>query len=47
MPTLGELIDGALSADEAARFRAHLRREDELGRGIDRFAVAFLRARKG
>jgi arsenite methyltransferase len=46
-PTLAEAIDEALSADEAARFRAHLRREDELGRGIDRFAVAFLRARKG
>jgi arsenite methyltransferase len=45
-PTLAEAIDGALSAEEAARFRAHLRREDELGRGIDRFAVAFLRARK-
>ena len=26
--------------------RSHLRREDELGRGIDRFAVAFLRALK-
>jgi SAM-dependent methyltransferase len=44
VPTLGEAIDQALDAEEAARFRAHLREKVESGDGVERDAVACLRA---
>jgi arsenite methyltransferase len=45
-PTLGEAIDAALTPAEAARFRAHLRAEEESGRGVDRSAAAYVWAVK-
>jgi arsenite methyltransferase len=44
VPTLGEAIDRALDADEAARFRVHLRAQVEAGAGLGRSAHAYLRA---
>ena len=38
--------DAALGRDDAERFLGHLRAENEAGRGIDRYAVAFLWAVK-
>lgn len=43
-PTLGEAIEEALDADEAARFRAHLREQVESGEGRQRSAHVYLRA---
>ena len=45
-PTLGEAIDTALTPEEATHFRAHLRAEDDAGRGVDRSAAAYLWAVK-
>lgn len=44
VPTLRRAALDALGADDAERFLAHLRREAEAGRGIEREAWAFLRA---
>ena len=44
VPSLAEAIDSVLDADEAARFRAHLRGKAEAGDGVDRDAYAHLRA---
>ncbi|MEX1358218.1 MAG: methyltransferase domain-containing protein [Gaiellaceae bacterium] len=45
-PTLRETADDALGPEDAERFLGHLRAENEAGRGIDRYAVAFLWAVK-
>ncbi|MEX2646165.1 MAG: methyltransferase domain-containing protein [Gaiellaceae bacterium] len=45
-PTLRETADAALGPEDAERFLGHLRAENEAGRGIDRYAVAFLWAVK-
>jgi arsenite methyltransferase len=45
-PTLAELIDDALTPEEAERFVAHLRPLFEAKRGTSRSAVAYLRAVK-
>jgi arsenite methyltransferase len=47
IPTLGEAMDAALTAEERERFVAHLRPQVEGGRGVWRMAHAFLWARKG
>jgi arsenite methyltransferase len=44
VPTLGEAIDAALEADEAERFRSHLREQVESGGGRHRSAHFYLRA---
>jgi arsenite methyltransferase len=46
VPTFAEAIDSVLDADEAARFRAHLRAQAEAGEGTERDAHAYLWARK-
>jgi arsenite methyltransferase len=45
-PTVREAAEAALGPEDAGRFLAHLRSENESGRGIDRYAVAFLWAVK-
>jgi arsenite methyltransferase len=45
-PTVREAAEAALGPADAGRFLAHLRSENEAGRGIDRYAVAFLWAVK-
>ena len=45
-PTFGEVIDKALSAEEARRFTAHLRPLVEEGRRIERVALAHLWAER-
>jgi ubiquinone/menaquinone biosynthesis C-methylase UbiE len=44
--TLREAVTDALTPEEAERFLAHLRAELEAGRGVDRFAAAYLWAVK-
>lgn len=46
MPTIGEMMDAALTTEEAERFRAHMRGATAGGRGVERAAVAFLWAVK-
>jgi ubiquinone/menaquinone biosynthesis C-methylase UbiE len=46
MPTIGEIIEQALTAEEAQLFEAHLRPLVERGEGITRAAVAYLSATK-
>jgi arsenite methyltransferase len=46
VPSLGEAIDSALSPEEAARLRAHLRARAEAGDGLERDATGYLRAVK-
>jgi ubiquinone/menaquinone biosynthesis C-methylase UbiE len=46
MPTIGEVVEQALTLDEAQRFEAHLRPLVERGEGITRSAVAYLSATK-
>lgn len=46
MPSLGEIMDAALSPAEADRFRAHMREAMAQGRGIERLAAAYLSAVK-
>ena len=43
-PTLGELIEAALTREEAQRLETHLRPLVEAGEGVMRLAVAYLRA---
>jgi arsenite methyltransferase len=43
-PTLGELIEAALTREEAQRLEGHLRPLVEAGEGVTRLAVAYLRA---
>jgi ubiquinone/menaquinone biosynthesis C-methylase UbiE len=43
-PTFGELIEQALTRDEAEALEAHLRPLVEAGAGVTRLAVAYLRA---
>jgi arsenite methyltransferase len=43
-PTLGELIEAALTREEAQRLERHLRPLVEAGEGVMRLAVAYLRA---
>ena len=43
-PTFGELIDAALTREEAQRLETHLRPRVEAGEGVRRLAVAYLRA---
>jgi arsenite methyltransferase len=45
-PTFGELVDGALTPEEAERFIGYLKPLYEEGRGRSRSAVAYLRAEK-
>jgi len=45
-PSLGEMIDDALSPEEAKQFVSHLRPLFESKRGTSRSAVAYLRAVK-
>jgi arsenite methyltransferase len=45
-PTFGELVDRALTSEEAARFVDHLKPLYEEGKGTSRTAVAYLRAEK-
>jgi arsenite methyltransferase len=45
-PTLGEVLEAALTADERAAFEAHFRPLFEARQGQSRSAVAYLRARK-
>lgn len=45
-PTFGEMIDSALSREEAGRFAAHLRPLVEHGRRIERVALAHLWAQR-
>ena len=45
-PTFGELVDRALTPEEAERFIGHLKPLYEEGRGTSRTAVAYLRAEK-
>jgi arsenite methyltransferase len=45
-PTVREAAEAALGPKDARRFLDHLRSENEAGRGIDRFAFAFLWAVK-
>jgi ubiquinone/menaquinone biosynthesis C-methylase UbiE len=45
-PTFGELVDRALTPEEAERFFGHLRPLYEGGKGTSRNAVAYLRAEK-
>jgi arsenite methyltransferase len=47
VPSLGEAIDSALSPEESARLRAHLRSRAEAGDGLERDAAGYLRAVKG
>jgi arsenite methyltransferase len=47
VPTLAEAIDSALSPEEAARLRSHLRARAEAGDGVERDATGYLRAEKG
>lgn len=47
LPTLGAVLDDALTADERRRFAAHLRPRVERGEGVGRVALAYLWARKG
>ncbi|HEX9312713.1 MAG TPA: class I SAM-dependent methyltransferase [Actinomycetota bacterium] len=46
VPSMAEVIAEVLSPQEAERFEAHLRPLVESGSGLDRSAVAYLRARK-
>ncbi len=46
VPSLAEVVAEVLSPREAERFEAHLRPLVESGTGLDRSAVAYLRARK-
>jgi len=46
-PSLGEVIDDALTPEEATRFVSHLRPLFEEKKGTSRSAVAYLRATKG
>jgi arsenite methyltransferase len=46
-PTLSEVLDGALSTEEAAAFTAVLKPLVESGHGKDRTAAAYLTAVKG
>ena len=46
VPSMAEVVAEALSPPEAERFEAHLRPLVESGTGLDRSAVAYLRARK-
>ena len=46
VPTLAEAIDSALTAEEAARLRAHLRAKAEAGDGTERMATLYLWAKK-
>jgi arsenite methyltransferase len=46
-PSLAEMIDDALTSEEAERFVAHLRPLFESKKGTSRSAVAYLRAEKG
>jgi ubiquinone/menaquinone biosynthesis C-methylase UbiE len=41
-PTVREAAEAALGPEDAEHFLAHLRSENDAGRGIDRYAVAFL-----
>ena len=43
---MAEVVAEVLSPEEAERFEAHLRPLVESGSGLDRSAVAYLRARK-
>jgi hypothetical protein len=43
-PTFGQLIEAALTREEAQRLETHLRPLVEAGAGVTRFAVAYLRA---
>jgi arsenite methyltransferase len=43
-PTFGELIEAALTREEAQRLERHLRPLVEAGEGVTRLAVAYLRA---
>jgi ubiquinone/menaquinone biosynthesis C-methylase UbiE len=45
-PTFGEMVDRALTPEEAERFISHLKPLYEEGRGTSRKAVAYLRAEK-
>lgn len=45
-PTFGEMVDRALTPEEAERFVGHLKPLYEEGRGTSRTAVAYLRAEK-
>jgi hypothetical protein len=44
--TMGELIDGALSAEEATRFESYMRPLVDSGHGVMKSAFAYLRAFK-
>ena len=46
VPSMAEVVAEALSPPEAEQFEAHLRPLVESGTGLDRSAVAYLRARK-
>jgi arsenite methyltransferase len=46
VPSLAEAAAQVLTPDEAERFEAHLRPLVEAGRGVERLAVGYLRARK-
>jgi hypothetical protein len=44
--TVQEIIDGALSSEEAARFEAHMKPVVDHGRGVMESAFAYLSATK-
>ena len=46
-PSLKEVMAQALTADEAARFEAHVRPQVEAGQGAKRSALAYVWATKG
>jgi hypothetical protein len=44
--TMGEVIDGGLSSEEAARFESYMRPLVDSGKGVMKSAFAYLRAVK-